>query len=815
MNSFTYTIDFDIKDNKITGSINNITGGFSGLDDTVKGVGKGVSDFAKGVNNQLKSIQLSAIIDQVKNVSESINGLTGTGISFEQSMADMSSITGITGKDLDDLGATARKVGKDTGVGAGEAAEAYKILASQIDVSTIGMRGLQSLQKETITLAQAGGNSMGESATALAGTINQFGLAATEANRVINVLAAGAKYGAAEIPDLTESLKVTGAVAKTAGLSIEQTAGAIEVLSKNNMKGSEAGTALRNIITKLQTELKVDLTKTSLSSALEGLKPKLQDVTFLAKTFGAENLAAAQFLITNAGAVDQMTRSVTGTNTAQEQAAIRTNTTAEKMKRLQANIDDAKIAFAGIMGASAGYIAVGSQQLVLVSQMLPIFTGVGKAISIFTDATKLHTLASGIASTATTVWTTVQTGLNAAFIASPIGWIVVGVGALAAGVVYAWNKFEGFRQAVLGVWEVMKEFGRTLVNGIIGAFKSLLSGVGSFGDAFIQLLDGNFSKAVDLAKKGARDIGSAMLGLNPIGAVGSAIANGNYKGAWENGKAQGSKSWNEDKKETTKTTKQSNTVVVAPTPNIPTVTSPYQYDFGKDKNKSSLPAYHKTEKIAAPNIAKLPDYTVPKETLDSWMKLDENIHNVTSSTVEAVDPWQGFKDMLDQMIDPMANVVEGLTNIYQSLISQMAQGAESLSQFGQQIKSVIRDTIGSVIAEGVAFMVANALKNAAFLGPLAPIAAPVLAAAAAGLAKSAFNTLVPKFAEGGVVYGNTIAQVGEYPGASNNPEVIAPLSKLRNLLQPSGVLSGNVEFVIQGDKLVGILNKQAAKNRYF
>lgn len=81
------------------------------------------------------------------------------------------------------------------------------------------------------------------------------------------------------------------------GLTVEQSAGALEVLSKANLKGSEAGTALRNIILKLNTELGVDLSRTSLSTALDALKPRLTDATYLSKIFGMENVAAAQYLI--------------------------------------------------------------------------------------------------------------------------------------------------------------------------------------------------------------------------------------------------------------------------------------------------------------------------------------------------------------------------------------------------------------------------------------------------------------------------------------------------------------------------------------
>lgn len=52
---------------------------------------------------------------------------------------------------------------------------------------------------------------------------------------------------------------------------------------------------------------------------------------------------------------------------------------------------------------------------------------------------------------------------------------------------------------------------------------------------------------------------------------------------------------------------------------------------------------------------------------------------------------------------------------------------------------------------------------------------------------------VPQFANGGIVSGRTLAEVGEYPGASSNPEVIAPLSKLKDMIGGGSVSRIKVE----------------------
>lgn len=68
---------------------------------------------------------------------------------------------------------------------------------------------------------------------------------------------------------------------------------------------------------------------------------------------------------------------------------------------------------------------------------------------------------------------------------------------------------------------------------------------------------------------------------------------------------------------------------------------------------------------------------------------------------------------------------------------------------------------------------------------------------------------IPMLADGGIASGPTLAVVGEYAGASGNPEVIAPLDKLRGMLsEPGGVDISKVKFEIKGRTLVGIIEKE-------
>ena len=391
MEKVSFDIILNLKNNISRGLV-NVKKQFDAIDKAGEQASATTTRFGN-ICSRLKMPDLNAFLGVAERLGGVLGDLSQGGMNFGQSMADLSSITGIAGDDLKALGENARKVGQDSGLGAGTAARAYAILASQIDVAVIGMAGLNNLQEKSVTLAQASGMSIDAAATSLAGTINQFGLSANEAERVINVLAAGSKYGAAEIEELSQSFKVAGSSASVMGLTVEQSAGALEVLSKANLKGSEAGTALRNIILKLNTELGVDLSRTSLSTALDALKPRLTDATYLSKIFGMENVAAAQYLIQNSSAVEEMTRKVTGTNVAQEQAAVRTDTTAHKMEILRAKVDDIKISFANSLGPMSAYASVVGENAVVLASFYQLGTGAMSMLSKYHIAAKTAVVA--------------------------------------------------------------------------------------------------------------------------------------------------------------------------------------------------------------------------------------------------------------------------------------------------------------------------------------------------------------------------------------------------------------------------------------
>jgi len=143
----------------------------------------------------------------------------------------------------------------------------------------------------------------------------------------------------------------------------------------------------------------------------------------------------------------------------------------------------------------------------------PVFIGLAATISSIVvpivgviAAFKIYNGVMAIAKAVTTAFTAAKWLLNAAFVASPIGWIVLGIGVLVSAIVLCWNKFEGFRAVIYGVWETVKGFGGILKEFIIDRIKGIISGLGTMGSAIAKLFKGDFKGAWADAKSGLADL---------------------------------------------------------------------------------------------------------------------------------------------------------------------------------------------------------------------------------------------------------------------------------------------------------------------
>lgn len=255
---------------------------------------------------------------------------------FGATMADLSAITGATGKDLEFLKKKSLEFGEATTLSASQAAEAFKLVASAKPDLLENGKALAQVTKEAITLAEASGSTLPDAAKTLGVALNQYGAGAEEASRFINVLAAGSQKGASEIADTAEAIKVAGLVAAGSNTSFEEMNAAIQVMSTVALKGSEAGTGLRNVYLNLanQSNDKFKPALVGLTQAMENIREAgLSDVEML-EIFGKKNIVAAKALVNNAAKLGKMREAITGTTTAYEQASVKVDNLDGDMKKM-------------------------------------------------------------------------------------------------------------------------------------------------------------------------------------------------------------------------------------------------------------------------------------------------------------------------------------------------------------------------------------------------------------------------------------------------------------------------------------------------
>jgi len=172
-----------------------------------------------------------------------------------------------------------------------------------------------------------------------------------------------------------------------------------------------------------------------------------------------------------------------------------------------------------------------------------------------------------------------------------------------------------------------------------------------------------------------------------------------------------------------------------------------------------------------------------------------------SSALDAVQLDEiGEEEELEAMPFDTAKVLEDLELMQQKMIdtqhtfqgafNSMAVSAEgSFSDIAKAAGNAARQQIKAFIAEAVAAHAAKIFASVPFPFNLA------LAAGAGSVVGSLFNKIIPPFADGGIVSGPTLGLIGEYAGANTNPEVIAPLNKLKDMIggqvvQVQGMISG-------------------------
>jgi tape measure domain-containing protein len=177
-------------------------------------------------------------------------------------------------------------------------------------------------------------------------------------------------------------------------------------------------------------------------------------------------------------------------------------------------------------------------------------------------------------------------------------------------------------------------------------------------------------------------------------------------------------------------------------------------------------------------------------------------------------------ERLKQTNEDVANSFNKIAPTAKSAYDSLGQGqqiiAASILSFGElaasgfesmkELAAAVRKSIADIIANFIRMYVAKALASVP-LSPFMVAIAPAIAAAAGGVARSLIMKIgAPKLAEGGLAFGPTMATVGDNRNSRVDPEVIAPLSKLKSMMGDMGV-GGTLETRISGNDLIILLNR--------
>lgn len=169
------------------------------------------------------------------------------GKSFEAGMNEVQAISGASGKDLEKLSAKAKQMGATTKFSATESATALKYMAMAGWKTNQMVSGLSGV----MNLAAASGEDLGTVSDIVTDSMTAFGLKAKDSGHFADVLAKASSSSNTNVAMMGETFKYVAPLAGSMKYSIEDTATAIGLMANAGIKGSQAGTSLRSIITRL------------------------------------------------------------------------------------------------------------------------------------------------------------------------------------------------------------------------------------------------------------------------------------------------------------------------------------------------------------------------------------------------------------------------------------------------------------------------------------------------------------------------------------------------------------------------------------
>lgn len=477
---------------------------FKDAQDAVKTFEKKSNSMTTAVGNVMRSTGAS----MTKYVTAPLIGIGvaagKVGGDFEAQMSRVKAISGATGDAFEQMKQQAIDLGAKTAFSAKESADGMENLASagfnaqEIMKAMPGLLDLAAVSGGDVALASE------NTATALRG----FGLEASEAGHVADVFARAAADTNAEVGDMGEALKYVAPVANSMGISLEETAAAIGIMSDAGIKGSQAGTTLRGALSRLarptkamqdtmdnlgvsfyDADGKMKPLKTQvelLKKAFEGLTPEQQQ-NALVTLYGQESLSGMMALIDKGpDSLGKLTKSLKDSDgAADDMARTMQDNMNSSIEQMFGAFESAAIVIQKILAPSIKKVAdaisglvekfvsapESTQRLVVAIGAIAIAIGpVLYALGMLVKAFQTMKVGLGVLGNGISLFKKLGSAIG--FLTSPVGLVIAAVALLVVGFIYLWNTSEDFRNFWIGLWEGIKSAVSSAVEWIQNAWKS-------------------------------------------------------------------------------------------------------------------------------------------------------------------------------------------------------------------------------------------------------------------------------------------------------------------------------------------------------
>lgn len=426
------------------------------------------------------------------------------GGDFEEQMSRVKAISGATGDTFEQMKQQAIDLGAKTAFSAKESAAGMENLASAGFSAQEIMKAMPGL----LDLAAVSGGDVALASENTATALRGFGLEASEAGHVADVFARAAADTNAEVGDMGEALKYVAPVANSMGISLEETAAAIGIMSDAGIKGSQAGTTLRGALSRLarptkamqdtmdnlgvsfyDADGKMKPLKTQvelLKKAFEGLTPEQQQ-NALVTLYGQESLSGMMALIDKGpDSLGKLTKSLKDSDgAADDMARTMQDNMNSSIEQMFGAFESAAIVIQKILAPSIKKVAdaisglvekfvsapESTQRLVVAIGAIAIAIGpVLYALGMLVKAFQTMKVGLGVLGNSISLFKKLGSAIG--FLTSPVGLVIAAVALLVVGFIYLWNTSEDFRNFWIGLWEGIKSAVSSAVEWIQNAWKS-------------------------------------------------------------------------------------------------------------------------------------------------------------------------------------------------------------------------------------------------------------------------------------------------------------------------------------------------------